>query len=487
MKCRECLQELEEDGSCWHCQTGPAETQPAAPDVETFGAVKLADLLIPRLRGRFRWCKELGWLHFTGARWEPDAEPAALIALVDTIKAHTRTLVDDSARGLNKEQLRELMSFSSGPTQNQALKIARGAAGIVTPVATFDAAPAQGSPWLVPCANGWTVELFADGQRKVRRTLPDDLNTHTACNYHAEDEAPHTEDALTDYQPDPEVRAYLLQMWARGLSGMGMERFVVNLGEQGGNGKSTMQGVLETVGGDYAVELPVEAILKGRISARSEFRSELAAMRGARLVFCDEPGQGAAYDLGTLKKITGGGTLQGRAMGKDAVTYQPRILFQMASNSRPSWSADGGMKRRYIELSWDYVVDPSQLRESFKEDLKAEASGVLNLVLAHWTGSAPLVMPEAVRRQTEEGEIASSPVAQFVQDAIEQEKDAPPVKATKLYAAYKEWARNSNERAVQQRKFGIEMVRLGAKRDHNRYGTIYLNIRLHPDYEPHTD
>lgn len=454
-------------------------------DVETFGAVKLSDLLVPRLRGRFRWCKELGWLHFTGARWEPDAEPAALIALVDTIKAHTWTLLEESARGLDKEHLRELTSFSSAPTQNQALRIARGAAGIVTPVASFDAAPVQGSPWLVPCANGWTVELFADGRRKVRRTLPDDLNTRTACSYHEGDGAPHTEAALAEYQPDREVRMYLLQMWARGLSGMGVEKFVVNLGEQGGNGKSTMQGVLEAVGGDYAVELPVEAILKGRISARSEFRSELAAMRGARLVFCDEPGQGAAYDLGTLKKITGGGTLQGRAMGKDAVTYQPRILFQMASNNRPSWSADGGMKRRYIELSWGFTIDASQLRESFKEDLKAEASGVLNLVLAHWTGSAPLVMPEAVRKQTEAGEIASSPVAQFVQDAIEQDKGAPPVKAAHLYGAYKVWARDSNERVVSQRKFGIEMVRLGAKRDKDRWGTVYLNIRLHADYEPH--
>jgi P4 family phage/plasmid primase-like protien len=455
--------------------------------VETHATVKLADLLIPRLHGRFRWCKELGWLHFTGARWEPDAEPAALIAVGDTIKAYTRKLNDESARGLTKEQLRELFTFSSGSTMEKALKLARGAQGIITQVSAFDALPQPGSPWLVPCANGWTIELFADGQRKVRSTLPGDLNTRTACSYHPDDEAPHTEAALADYQPDPQVRAYLLQMWARGLSGMGMERFVVNLGEQGGNGKSTMQGVLEAVGGDYAVELPVEAILKGRISARSEFRSELAAMRGARLVFCDEPGQGAAYDLGTLKKITGGNSLQGRSMGKDAVTFQPRVLFQMASNSRPSWSADGGMKRRYIELSWDYVVDPGQLRESFKEDLKTEASGFLNLVLDHWTGSAPLAMPEAVRRQSEAGEVASSPVAQFMQDAIEQEKNAPTVKATKLYAAYKEWARNSNERAVPQRKFGIEMVRLGAERDHNRYGTVYLNIRLHPDYEPHTD
>lgn len=451
--------------------------------VETFGAVKLADLLVPRLQGRFRWCKELGWLHFTGARWETDAEPAALIALIDTIKAHTRMLLDESVKGLDKDQIRELGTFSSGTTQNQALKIARGAAGIITAVSSFDAPPPTGSPWLVPCANGWTVELFANGKHKVRKTLPDDLNTHTACNYHPDDLAPHTEAAFADYQPNPEIRAYLLKMWARGLSGMGMEKFVVNLGERGGNGKGTMQGVLEAVGGDYAVELPVEVILKGRAAAREVYRSELAAMRGARLVFCDEPEEGVTYNLGMLKKITGGGTLQGRSMGKEAVTFAPRILFQMAANSRPSWSADGGMKRRYIELSWDYVVDSAKIRESFKEDLKTEASGFLNLIIGHWGGSGPLAPPAAVTRQTMAGEMASSPVAQFALEALEQAEE--DVMAKKLYEGYQMWAKSSGVRPISMTKFGTEMVRLGHEKKPNRAGTVYLNVRLHPDYSPY--
>jgi hypothetical protein len=32
MKCRECLQILEDDGSCWHCQTGPTQTAPNEPE-----------------------------------------------------------------------------------------------------------------------------------------------------------------------------------------------------------------------------------------------------------------------------------------------------------------------------------------------------------------------------------------------------------------------------------------------------------------------
>lgn len=457
-----------------------------AGDVQTFGAVKLADLLIPRLRGQFRWCKELGWLHFNGAKWVPDAEPDVLAELVTAIKDYTRGLLDDSKAALSREQCAELSGFSGGSQQNQAMKIARGAAGIATPVSAFDAPPLDGGAWLLPCSNGYTIELRPDGTTDVRATRPSDMNTKAACHYDPDAKAPTIAKAFLDYQPDEEVRRFQLQMWARGLSGMGMEKFVVNRGEAGGNGKSTIAGLLTAVAGDYATELPVEVILKGTKNAREVYRSELAAMRGARLVFCDEPEEGAAYNLGMLKKITGGGQLQGRAMGKEAVTFSPKILFQMDTNNRPSWSADGGMERRYVEISWDFEIDRSQLRESFKDELKAETPGFLNEIIRHWTGKAPLTVPAKIREQTSEGLSEASPAAQFAKDALEG-ADGETVSAALMYEAYQKWWQATFQRGkpVTQTKLGRELERIGFSKE--KSGTVrYMNVAVRTRFLPYS-
>ncbi|WP_157410836.1 DNA primase family protein [Actinoplanes rectilineatus] len=477
------------DYTCKHGEPLGAEGKGAGCEsctrpVETFGAVKLAELLIPRLQGRFRWCRELGWLHHNGAKWVPDAEPAVLAELVATIKDYTRALLDDSAKGLSREQCVELTGFSGGSQQNQAMKIARGSPGVATPVSAFDAPPLDGAPWLLPTANGWMIELHPDGATSIRATRPTDMNTKTACAYDPDEEAPKVAKAFKDYQPDEDVRRFQLQMWARGLSGMGMEKFVVNRGAAGGNGKSTMAGLLTAVAGDYATELPVEVILKGTKNAREVYRSELAAMRGARLVFCDEPEEGAAYNLGMLKKITGGGQLQGRAMGKEAVTFSPKILFQMDTNNRPSWSADGGMERRYVEISWDYEIDRTQLRESFKDELKAETSGFLNAIIQHWTGKGPLEAPEAIRRQTAAGMSEASPAAQFAGDALER-VDGETVSAALMFESYTKWwdVTRQRGRPVTQTKLGSELQRLGFLKEKSgtvRYTDVCVKTRFLP-------
>jgi putative DNA primase/helicase len=453
---------------------------------ETFGAVKLAELAEPALRGKFRWCPELGWLGYDGTKWAVDAEPEVLRAVVEVIRTYTIELV--TRRPLSREDHKELGGFSNGSTQNHAIKILRGAPGVRTKYSDFDALPATalGQPWIVPCANGITVELHADGTRKVRPTTPDDLNTKTACAYDPDAKAPGIEAAFSDYQPDENVRRYQLQMWCRGLSGMGAENFIANIGEGGGNGKGTMWGCVAAAAGEYAAELPVEVILKSRGAAREVYRSELANLRGCRLLFCEEPTEGAVYDLGILKRITGGGNLDGRAMGKDAVSFPAKWLFEMAANGRPGWPADDAMTRRYVEIAWNFSIQgtvPGGGREDFKEALKAEASGLLNLILEHWTGTTKPVMPDVVDAQTRDGSAKASPLAPFAADALVPAPDSKSA-AADLFHGYLQWARTASVLApMTQQKFGRELPRLGYAKDVDRKGTWYLGVVLDERYE----
>lgn len=447
----------------------------------TFGPVKLADLMLPRVTGKFRWSKELGWLRYDGSKWSDDGEATILNEAVDTLREHTRKVLEKRNGVLTADDCRELAGLSSGSVQSHAIKILRGLAGVLTDWRDFDPLPGPGRPWLVPCSNGRTVELHADGSKLVRDSSPDDMATKTVCAYDPTAEAPRIMAAFENYQPAPEVRSFMLRQWARGLSGMGTETFTVNLGERGGNGKGTMQTVMCAVAGDYAVELPVEVILKGRYVARETYRSELALCRGARLIFTDEPEVGSAYNLGMLKKITGGGKIQGRGMGKEAVEFEAHVLFQMAANTRPMWAADGAMDRRYIEIAWDYEIGKDKIREDFKTSLLAEASGFLNVILRHWTGSGPLEIPDVVKRQTEIGAQESSPASMFRSEALVQCEDAV-TSAREMYDAYSEWARQNGIRnPVSSTKLGRELVKLGLEKA--KQGTVrYLGIKINDEY-----
>lgn len=460
------------DGSC--------STQPT--DVLTFGPVKLRDMLAPRLQGRFRYCKQLGWLAFTGAKWEQDADTAVMNEVVETVKDYTLQLVKACNGNLSREQCSELASFSGAQVQNHAVKLARGADGIRAEVQEFDPQPEPGKPWLLPCSNGWTIELHSNGVKVPRKTKPEDMNTHAGCAYDPEAKAPAIAAAFAQYQEDVTVRQFLMQMWMRGLSGLGAEKFLVNLGESGRNGKGTMQALLTTVAGDYAAELPVEVILKGNNNAREVFRSELAQLRGARLVFSDEPEEGTRYNLGVLKKITGGNDIQGRGMGKEAIKFEGHWVYQLAANNRPSWGTDGGMEQRYVEIAWNFQVDKSTAREDFKTALKAEASGFLNALLDQWVGNKPVTTPESVAAQTAAGAKAASPVAKFVEEALE-ESPGKNISARILYQAYEEWCRQSGPKPVSSTKFGKEMPRTGIEKAKN--GTVsYLNVTIKDEYEP---
>lgn len=448
--------------------------------VQTFGAVKLADLAAPTFIGRYRWCAELGWLTFDGARWVPDCEPRALCEIVAVVKRYTLSLLEKQP-ALSQEDCREIAGFSGGSTQKHALAILRGIPDIGTDWREFDRLPAPGQPWKVPCANGITVELYADGTRKTRKTSPGDMNTRTACAYDPEAKAIETGRAFKLYQPDDDVRRYQLQMWCRALSGIGAENFIANIGAGGGNGKGTMQGSLAAAFGDYAREIPVEVILKGHTPAREAYRSELASLRGCRYVYCEEPDETAQYDTGMLKKLTGGGDITGRAMGRNGVTFAGKWLMEMAANSRPKWKADRAVDRRYVEISWDFSVEAEVtggIREDFKEALKAEAPGFLNVILANWYGSKKPPMPQVIRRQTERGSADASPLAAFRGEVL---VDVPgqKVKAGRLYASYTEWSRTAGVKVpMTSTAFGKELPRLGYEKREERDGTYYYGLGL---------
>lgn len=464
--------------------------QSAATTGDTFGAIKLADLVIPRLKDRFRYAPEMGWLAYSGAKWETEADDLVLREVVGTVKDYALRTIDE--RGLTQEACKELGLFSSGTCQTHAIRIARSADGIRTRLDRFDAEPVHGQPYRLHCANGITIEMHPEGGVTPRPTTPDDLNTKVACAYDPDAKAPKTSKAFKQYQPSDDIRRYMLQMWAKGLSGQGSNTFTAHIGgekdsgvnRKGGNGKSTMMTAAGWVAGEYHATLPIEVILKTRRgTAREVFRSELADLRGARLVTAAEPEEGSTLAAGVIKDLTGGAPITGRRMRCDAMTFVPRMLLSFSSNNRPRWSADGGMERRYVEIAWLYEVPAEEQRESFMEELREESPGFLNAILKHWTGAGRVQPPPIIAQMTDAGAKSASPVYRFTVEALTRD-DGATITAMSAFEAYGEWARQNEMRPVSSTKFGLEMARLGFERRKTRAANVYVDHRVEETYQP---
>lgn len=156
---------------------------------------------------------------------------------------------------------------------------------------------------------------------------------------------------LRQVLPDPETRRYVLTLFASFLDGKVTELFHLFVG-CGGNGKSKLIDLFtfamgqSSSGGGYCGNLPTSA-LTGKRACSSGPSPEFERLRGMRFVVVQEPEPKDRIQPGRLKELTGGDTIQARALHKAPIEFKPQFDIVMASNVLPKVPGDdGGLWRR---------------------------------------------------------------------------------------------------------------------------------------------
>ncbi len=156
---------------------------------------------------------------------------------------------------------------------------------------------------------------------------------------------------LAQVLPDRDTRHYVMILLASFLSGKVSELFHIFVG-CGGNGKSKLIDLFtaamgQTTGGTgYCGNLPTTA-LTGKRGCSSGPSPEFARLRGMRFVVVQEPETKDRLQPGRLKELTGGDTIQARALHKAPIEFKPQFGMVMASNVLPKVPGDdGGLWRR---------------------------------------------------------------------------------------------------------------------------------------------
>jgi len=342
-------------------------------------------------------------------------------------------------------------------------------------------------PWMLPCVNG-VVDL-RPGDISPGRP---ELFLKTVCP------TPFTPEAVSEiwektllqiFDNDKELIGFVQRYLGMALVGAVYDHALAIFWGPGRNGKDTLLETISHVLGEMAGPIQAEMLLdQGKNRRQSGApNAEVMALRGRRLAWTSETDEGRRLGAGSVKKLTGGGTLTGRApYGRREVTFEPSHSLILITNAKPRIPPDDYAlwKRLHLVPFTMSFVDEPKLANEKKADkfllkrLKKETPGILNWLIRgclEWQLQG-LDPPQIVKAATEEYRTEEDILYQFITDrCVVQPHCTVPAKS--LYEEFKNWCGDNGLRPMTGTLFGRKMTVNYPKKRKNQ-GTVYIGIGL---------
>ena len=250
---------------------------------------------------------------------------------------------------------------------------------------------------------------------------------------------------------DEELIGFLQRFLGYCLSGLVSEHSLLFLFGAGSNGKSVFTAVLAAILDDYAIIAPMEMFIATRAERHP---TEIARLRGARLVVAHETQKGRRWDESKLKTLTGGDKLSARFMRADFFDFAPTHKFIIAGNHKPSFrTVDEAIRRRFLLVPFTVCIPKEERDPTLTEKLKAEGPAILRWMVdgfLEWQCDG-LMVPDKVRVATEEYLADQDALTEWTEECVEKVDDEDAfVKTRDLFKRWKGWCeeRNLNPGAV---------------------------------------
>jgi putative DNA primase/helicase len=418
-------------------------------------ALQFADLHAEDVRFAALWGK---WFDWSGSHWRPDE------------KLHVMTLSRRVCRQVARRAVKELrMHLTSAGTIANVVRLARCDRRLAIAIDEFDR-----DPWLLNTPGG-TVELKTGQMREHRRldylTKVAAVSPGGAC--------PQWEafiDRITGQ--DRELAAFIQRMLGYALTGSTQAQCLFFLFGRGANGKSVLISTVAGILGDgYHTTAPIETFTT---SASDRHPTELAGLRGARLVTAIETEEGRKWAEAKIKNLTGGDKIAARFMRQDFFEYVPQFKLIVAGNHKPALLiVDEAIRRRFHLVPFRQTIPPEERDPNLTDKLKAEWPGILQWMIdgcLAWQRDG-LNPPAAVREATKEYLEAEDALATWMAECGTPDPDAWVSRAA-LFVSWSVWARTAGEPTGSQRAFVHKPEdRLKPHRTANGRGFKGLKIR----------
>lgn len=260
---------------------------------------------------------------------------------------------------------------------------------------------------------------------------------------------------------DDEFAAYLRRAAGYCLTGITREHTLFFAHGSGGNGKGVFINTLGALLGDYTA---VASMATFTASQSERHPTDLAMLRGARLVIAQETQEGQRWDEAKIKALTGGDPITARFMRQDFFTYVPQFKLYIVGNHCPVLrNVDEAIRRRLHLIPFGFK--PPKPDAALPERLKAEWPGILMWAVQgclEWQNFG-LSPPPVVTSATAEYFDAQDAIGRWLRErSITDPNGTATTEA--LYDDWKRWARRANEAEGSEKSFSQNLGQRGYAR-----------------------
>ena len=259
---------------------------------------------------------------------------------------------------------------------------------------------------------------------------------------------------------DAELQAYIRRVVGYALTGATTEHALFFLYGTGANGKSVFVNVVSTVLGDYATTAPIDMFMA---TTGERHPTDMAGLRGARLVAAVETEQGRRWAESKLKALTGGDKITARFMRQDFFEFTPQFKLVIAGNHKPAIrNIDEAMRRRLHMIPFTVTIPPAQRDKTLTDRLLAERDGILAWAVEgclEWQRIG-LNPPRAVLAATEEYFDDEDAIGRWISEACVKGPSYTELTST-LFNAWKTAAEATGEHFGSIRSFSQNLSARG--------------------------
>ena len=277
------------------------------------------------------------------------------------------------------------------------------------------------------------------------------------------------------FSGDKELIRYIQKAVGYSLTGSTAEQCVFFLYGTGRNGKSTFIEIIRHIMGDYAANIQADTIMVKRNNGSAN--SDIARLKGARMVTSSESNEGMRIDEGLIKQLSGGDVVTARKLYGEEFEFKPEFKLFMATNHKPIIrGTDTGIWRRIHIIPFEVSIPAEKVDKNLKYKLKDELPDILAWAVEGcrlWREEG-LRLPPAIAKAVEEYKKESDVISSFVEACCMKGTE---VRANVLYAEYAKWASENNEYKMSSNKFGREISKI-YKKIKQRDGWYYMGVQL---------
>ncbi len=282
-----------------------------------------------------------------------------------------------------------------------------------------------------------------------------------------------------------EVIAYLQRYAGYCATGETKEHALAFCYGTGRNGKGVFLETVSRILGDYARTANMDTFMEKTHAAHS---TELARLRGARLVITEEAASGGRWNEARIKHVTGGGKITAHLMRQDDFEFTPSFKLLIAANHKPMLrSVDEAIKARIHLVPFNITIPPEERDKDLLQKLEAEWPQILGWMLdgcAQWQ-LVGLNVPQYIMDATEQYVEAEDVLGQWLEECCER-KDR--MEGASGYRSYSAWCERQGEKTQSRRTWSNALVERGFEPCKGTGGTrMFAGLTLKAvEYEPPT-